>query len=99
MLSCLPFNLLSITQPSTQRDMAIFDGIVEGLPNISGNEDYAETQVQTQVHCPTAFNAKPFNGTRAAFACILHMHQPLIPAGGEELQKAEIISNLQFMME
>jgi hypothetical protein len=29
----------------------------------------------------------------------LHMHQPLIPAGGADLRTAGIISNLQYMME
>lgn len=35
----------------------------------------------------------------SAFAIALHMHQPLIPAGGNDLRVAAIISNLQYMME
>ena len=35
----------------------------------------------------------------SAFAIALHMHQPLIPAGGPDLRTAPIISNLQWMMD
>jgi hypothetical protein len=35
----------------------------------------------------------------SAFAVALHMHQPLIPAGGSELRSAAIVSNLQWMLE
>jgi hypothetical protein len=40
-----------------------------------------------------------FGRIRAAFAPALHMHQPLIPAGGDRLETAELIGNLQHMME
>jgi hypothetical protein len=36
---------------------------------------------------------------RSAAAIALHMHQPLIPAGSEDLRQAGIISNLQHMFE
>ncbi|HKO90756.1 MAG TPA: hypothetical protein VJU61_06380, partial [Polyangiaceae bacterium] len=36
---------------------------------------------------------------KSAAAVALHMHQPLIPAGGEELTQARLISNLQYMAE
>ncbi|HWO10155.1 MAG TPA: hypothetical protein VNN80_11765, partial [Polyangiaceae bacterium] len=36
---------------------------------------------------------------RSACAIALHMHQPLIPAGGPELTRARIISNLEYMRE
>jgi len=39
-----------------------------------------------------------FGRIRSAFAIALHMHQPLIPAGGPELTTAALISNLQHMM-
>jgi hypothetical protein len=35
----------------------------------------------------------------SACAIALHMHQPLIPAGGDELSQARIISNLEYMRE
>lgn len=40
-----------------------------------------------------------FDRARSAFAIALHMHQPLIPAGGPDLHTAQVISNLQYMME
>src|SRR5208282_1241632 len=36
---------------------------------------------------------------RSACAIALHMHQPLIPAGGDNLRTAAMISNLQYMLE
>jgi hypothetical protein len=33
----------------------------------------------------------------SAFAIALHMHQPLVPAGGPGLRTAPIISNLKSM--
>jgi hypothetical protein len=38
-------------------------------------------------------------GVDSAFAVALHMHQPLIPAGGPNLPTAAIVSNLQWMLE
>ena len=35
----------------------------------------------------------------SAFAVALHMHQPLIPAGGPELGSAAVIGNLQYMLD
>ena len=40
-----------------------------------------------------------FGRIRAATAVALHMHQPLIPAGGGDLRSAAIIGNLQHMMD
>lgn len=34
---------------------------------------------------------------QSAAAVALHMHQPLIPAGGDELRSARLISNLEYM--
>ena len=74
---------------------------VEGLPNFCG----AEQQVETAVHSSQSkslFLAQSridFRRVRSAFANALHMHQPLIPAGGHDLQSAGIISNLKYMMD
>jgi hypothetical protein len=40
-----------------------------------------------------------FAGIRSACAIALHMHQPLIPAGGEDLRTAPLIGNLQYIFE
>jgi hypothetical protein len=36
---------------------------------------------------------------RSVYAIALHMHQPLIPDPDQDLSRAEIISNLQYMMD
>ena len=36
---------------------------------------------------------------KTAYAIALHMHQPLIPAGTDDLPSAPIISNLKYMMD
>ncbi|MDJ0806928.1 MAG: glycosyl hydrolase family 57 [Gammaproteobacteria bacterium] len=74
---------------------------IEDVPNISGAEDQV---VQTmQAGAEKALFREPgkidFGNIRAAGAIALHMHQPLIPAGGDDLQSAALISNLQYMME
>ena len=72
---------------------------VDGLPNICGSEPLVEETLR-------AGRAKPaylpesrvdFGHIRAASAIALHMHQPLIPAGGGDLSTAEVISNLKYM--
>ena len=35
----------------------------------------------------------------SCFGVALHMHQPVIPAGGDDLRTARLVSNLQYMME
>jgi Glycosyl hydrolase family 57 len=72
---------------------------VDGQPNICGSEDrIAEAMTRRGPHyLPEA--AVDFNRIRSAFAIGLHMHQPLIPAGGSDLRTASIISNLKYMMD
>ena len=71
---------------------------VEGLPNICGSED-----VINEVNHRTGPVFLPesdieFGNIKSAFALALHMHQPLILAGGD-IRTAAVISNLQYMME
>lgn len=75
--------------------------IVDSLPNICGNEELIQAAVQKHQGQPLYLGKSgiDFDQLESAFAIALHMHQPLIPAGGENLQTAEIISNLQYMME
>jgi len=81
--------------------MAQLPEYVEGLPNICGWESQIENVIAESrgraVFLPES--SIDFGRLKAAFSCALHMHQPLIPAGGHNLQSAEIISNLQYMME
>ena len=74
---------------------------VGALPNICGAEPQIESAVRASRSQPV-FQPESridFGGIKSAFAFALHMHQPLIPAGGSNLATAEIISNLKYMMD
>jgi hypothetical protein len=73
--------------------------VVDGLPNICGNE--ASILARTKgTRAPRHTESHiDFGRIRAGFASALHMHQPLIPAGGGDLRTASIISNLKHMMD
>ena len=75
--------------------------IADGLPNICGAESVIEEAVKSAVDRPVDLGERAIDlsRVRSAFAIALHMHQPLIPAGGPDLHSAEIISNLRQMME
>jgi hypothetical protein len=81
--------------------MDTFPESVEGLPYIAGAENRIEELVREQggrrVFPPN--NGVDFSRINGAAAIALHMHQPLIPAGGTDLQHAPIISNLKYMMD
>jgi hypothetical protein len=74
---------------------------VDGLPNLSGSEAVIEAAVHADRDWSAARAESPLDDTRirSTAAIALHMHQPLIPAGGADLRTASIISNLQYMME
>lgn len=74
---------------------------IEGLPNISGSEALIE-QVMRDSQAQPVFlpdSSVEFSKIQSAAAVALHMHQPLIPAGGDGLQSAAVISNLQYMFD
>jgi Glycosyl hydrolase family 57 len=74
---------------------------VDGLPNLSGSEALIEGAVAAGRERPVFLGETPARLAEvdSAFAVALHMHQPLIPAGGADLRSAAIISNLQWMLE
>ena len=74
---------------------------VNGLPNISGSEELVEG-VALRGAKKEMFRKEggvDFGKIKSAVAIALHMHQPLIPAGGGDLRTAAIISNLKNMMD
>ena len=78
---------------------ADFPETIDGLPNICGLEDrIAEIMAQPG---PDLLRESGIDwaGVKSAFAIALHMHQPLIPAGGGDLRTAAVISNLQHMFD
>lgn len=81
--------------------MAELQEYVDGLPNISGWEQLIERALMDATVRPRYLSESrlDFKRIKSAAAVALHMHQPLIPAGGEEIHSAEIISNLKYMMD
>ncbi len=74
---------------------------VGSLPNICGAEAEIESALRASRARPV-FQPESridFAGIQSAFAIALHMHQPLIPAGGPNLTTAGIISNLKHMLD
>ena len=71
--------------------------LVDGLPNLCGAEAQVEevTRPRQPVFLPET--TLPLDRLQAVFAVALHMHQPLIPAGGGDLRHADVISNLDHM--
>jgi hypothetical protein len=72
---------------------------VEGLPNICGSEELIAAAGARPGPAYLHESGIDFGRAASAFSIALHMHQPLIPAGGAGLRTAAVISNLQYMME
>ncbi len=72
--------------------------IVNGVPNLCGADAQVEeiTRQRGPVYLPET-NLR-LDRLQAVFAIALHMQQPLIPAGGNDLRTADLISNLDAMM-
>jgi hypothetical protein len=74
---------------------------IGGLPNISGAESEVAAALRASRGKPVFLpdSRIDFGRIQSAFAVALHMHQPLIPAGGSNLSTADVISNLKHMMD
>lgn len=69
---------------------------MDDLPPISG----AEAELEPTRRTPPERSAPPDAARiRSAAAIALHMHQPLLPGGGEDLQSARLIGNLEYMLQ
>ncbi len=75
-----------------------FDEPLGELPPISGHEAEVRAALASRSNSMVASN-RDLSQIRSGFACALHMHQPLIPAGGADLSTARVISNLEYMMQ
>ena len=66
---------------------------IDGLPDIRGSEQRIEEAIGARGTDPVVppQGATGFNETSSAFAIALHMHQPLVPAGGPDLRTAPTI--------
>ena len=72
---------------------------IDGVPNLSGSEEAIRAILRRPRVPQHVGGGLDFGRIRAGFACALHMHQPLIPAGGSDLRTAHIISNLKHMLD
>ena len=72
---------------------------VDGLPNVCGSEYVIRDAMARRGPYYLPESGVDFGRIRSAFAVALHMHQPMIPAGGGDLRTAAVISNLQYMMD
>ena len=72
---------------------------ISGLPNICGSEDIISETMARRGPYYLSDSGIDFGRAAKAFSIALHMHQPLIPAGGSDLRTAAVISNLKYMMD
>lgn len=74
---------------------------IDGIINLSGSEALIERTIAEAREKKLYAHRRDvdFGGISSTFAVALHMHQPLIPAGGDDLRTAAVISNLRHMME
>jgi hypothetical protein len=74
---------------------------IDDLPNLCGSEQRIQEAVVAGRARPVFLGRSSVDiaGTDSAFAVALHMHHPLIPAGGPDPRTAAIVSNLQWMLE
>ena len=76
------------------------DKVIKDMPDICGNEDEIEQVMShTRDDLYIKYSDLAIDQAKSAFGIALHMHQPTIPASSDDLAAAELISNLQFMME
>ncbi len=71
----------------------------DNLPNICGHESLiSETMAEPGPHYLPESHID-FSNIQSGFATALHMHQPMIPAEGDALETAKVVSNLKVMMQ
>ena len=73
-------------------------GYVDGLPSLCGQEPLISEAIAAGRQRPVFPGGADIKRAASTFAVALYMHQPLIPADGDELRSAGIISNLAWMM-
>lgn len=79
--------------------MSASTSLPDELPSIIADERAIAAAMADPSSVFLRDSAIDFSKIRSAYAIALHMHQPLIPAGSDDLHTAAIISNLKFMMD
>jgi hypothetical protein len=72
---------------------------IDGLPNLCGSEEIIAEAIRNRPAVSLSDSGIDWPLTKSACAIALHMHQPLIPDPDRDLEQADIISNLQHMMD
>ncbi|HYW80841.1 MAG TPA: hypothetical protein VE890_14770, partial [Thermoguttaceae bacterium] len=72
--------------------------IVDGLPNLCGADAQVEEVTSSKDPVFLRDTNLQLDRLQSCFSIALHMQQPLIPVGSDDLATAEIVSNLDFMM-
>jgi hypothetical protein len=72
---------------------------VGDVPNLCGSEERIAEVVSSSGPVFLPESGIDFDRARSLFANALHMHQPLIPAGGDDMRTAVVISHLKHMMD
>ena len=75
------------------------DIVGHALPALCGAEEHIRRTMNHRKPVALPLSDIDFSQASSAFAVALHMQQPLIPAGGDDLRTAEVISNLKYMMD
>ncbi len=73
--------------------------MIDGWPNFCGEEAKLGEATSRRGPFYLKDSGVDFGGINSAWGIALHMQQPLVPAGGDDLRTAGIISYLQYMME
>ena len=74
--------------------------MIKDFPPICGNaEKVKETTSGDRGNLYTSISDLAINRVESSFGIALHMHQPTIPASSDNTSTADLISNLQYMME
>jgi hypothetical protein len=72
---------------------------MDDVPNLSGSEEAIAAAVRPAGPVFLPESGIDWHNVQSAYAIALHMHQPLIPDPDQDFSRAEIISNLKYMMD
>ena len=74
--------------------------MIKDIPDICGNEEkIKEILSHSKDNLYIKYSDLAIERVQSAFGIALHMHQPTIPVTSDDMACADLISNLQFMME
>ncbi|MDD3296308.1 MAG: glycosyl hydrolase family 57 [Candidatus Omnitrophica bacterium] len=75
------------------------DGVIKDFPDICSKAAGPLGGKNSAKKSFACVDSNFFKDIESSFGLALHMHQPTIPAAGQNLHTAGLISNLQYMME